>query len=163
MHSKALWLLAIAVPVLAGSSIGCAKAPPAAQPDTRSADEQAIRESEIAWSQAYATKNIERIVAQYADDGSSIIPGFPILTGKDAIQAGVKEQLADPRFALSFQTSKVEISKSGDIAYTQGAFTFTGTDAKTKRAITSKGHYVEVYRKQPDGSWKVEEDIATND
>jgi len=161
MQTQPVWLLAIVVPVLAGLSIGCSKAPPVPQPETRVTDEQTIRESEIAWAHAYATKNIDRIVAQYADNGSSIIPGFAMVTGKDAIRAAVKDQLTDPRFALSFQTAKVEVSKSGDMAYTQGAFTFTGTDPKTKRAMTSTGHYVEVYMKQSDG-WKIVEDIATN-
>jgi len=163
MLFRPIRLLAMAIPLLAGFSVGCAKAPPAGSPDSRATDEQIIRQSESAWAQAYATKNIDRIVAQYADDGSSIIPGYPMATGKQAIRAAVEEQLTDPGFALNFQTFKVEVSKSGDMAYTQGAFTFTGTDPKTKRAITSRGHYVEVYRKQADGSWKVVEDIATNE
>jgi len=163
MQSRRVSLWAIAVTFLAGISIGCEKASHTAHPDPRAADEQTIRESEIAWARAYATKNVDRIVEQYADDGSSIVPGFPMATGRKAIRAAVEEQLADPRFALSFQTARVEVSKSGDMAYSQGAFSFTGTDPKTKKATVSKGHYVEVYAKQTDGSWKVVEDIATNE
>jgi len=29
--------------------------------------------------------------------------------------------------------------------------------------VGQSGNYVEVYKKQPDGSWKVEEDIATEE
>jgi len=155
--------MAIAVSALACLLMGCAKAPPQTQANMRAMDEQTIRESEIAWSQAYGAKNLDRILLQYADDASSIVPGVPMMTGIKAIRAGVAEQLADPEFALSFHTDKVEVSESGDMAYSQGSFTYTGTDIKSKRAITSKGHYVEVYKKQSNGSWKVVEDIATND
>ena len=162
MQSRRVWLWAIAVTFLGGNSIGCVKASHTLQPDPRANDEQTIRDSEITWARAYATKNVDRIVEQYAEDGSSIVPGFPMATGRKAIRAAVEEQLADPKFALSFQTARVEVSKSGDIAYSQGVFTFTGTDPKTKKTTISKGYYVEVYAKQADGSWKVVEDIATN-
>jgi uncharacterized protein (TIGR02246 family) len=163
MRPRRVWLCAIAATFLTVVSTGCVKASHAAQPDTRATDDQTIRESEIAWARAYATKDVDRIVEQYAVDGSSIVPGLPMATGRKAIRAAVVEQLADPRFALSFRTAKVQVSKSGDMAYSQGVFTFTGTDPKTKKATVSNGHYVEVYAKQADGSWKVVEDIAANE
>jgi ketosteroid isomerase-like protein len=57
----------------------------------------------------------------------------------------------------------VEVSTGGDLAYSQGAYAFTGTDPKTKRVMSEKGKYVEVYKKQADGSWKIVEDINNAD
>jgi ketosteroid isomerase-like protein len=57
----------------------------------------------------------------------------PIMTGKDAIRAGLKDFVADPNFSLDLVTAKVEVSSGGDLAYSQGNYTVTGTDAKTKR------------------------------
>jgi ketosteroid isomerase-like protein len=146
--------------------IGCTQAPaPApAPPDTRAADEKTIREGEAAWVKDFASKDMDKIVAHYADNASVLMPDAPIMNGKDAIRAGLKDSIADPKFSLDLATAKVEVSTGGgDLAYSQGAYTFTGTDPKTKKGMTEKGKYVEVYKKQADGSWKIVEDINNAD
>jgi ketosteroid isomerase-like protein len=55
------------------------------------------------------------------------------------------------------KTAKVEVS--GDLAYSQGAYSVMFTDPKTKKVVAETGRYVEVYKKQADGSWKVLQDI----
>ena len=42
---------------------GCAQAPPPAPPDTRAADEKAIRDTETAWVKEFAAKDMDKIVA----------------------------------------------------------------------------------------------------
>ena len=144
---------------------GCMRAPAnsTAAPDTRAADEKAIRESEAAWVKAFATKEPEKAAAFYADDAASMLPDTPLMEGKAAILAGMKPELGDPNFSLVFAPTKVVIAQSGDIAYTQGRFQYTTTDPKTKKRVGQAGNYVEVYKKQADGTWKVEEDIATEE
>ena len=144
---------------------GCMKAPaptPAA-PDTRALDERAIRDAEAAWVKAFATKEPEKAEAFYADDADSMLPDTPLMAGKTAIIAGMKPELGDPNFSLVFAPTKVEIAKSGDIAYSKGTFKYTTTDPKTQRRVGQAGNYVEVYKKQADGTWKVQEDIATEE
>jgi len=131
--------------------------------DTRAADEQAIRDGEAAWVKDFAAKDVEKIAGHYADDGYSMIPDMTIMKGKDAIRAGLKEEFADPNSTLDFHPDKVEVAKSGDIAYSQGNYTYTSTDSKTKKRVIEHGGYIEVYKKQADGSWKVAEDIATQE
>jgi len=132
-------------------------------PDTRALDEKAIRENEAAWVKAFATKEPEKAAAFYADDAASMLPDTPLMTGKQAIIAGMKPELGDPNFSLVFAPTKVEIAKSGDMAYSQGRFQYTTTDPKTRKRVGQAGNYVEVYKKQADGTWKVEEDIATEE
>lgn len=159
----ALFLIAgISIPLL---QIGCMRAPAAdpAKAVTQALDEQAIRDSEAAWVKAFATKEPAKAEAFYADDADSMLPDTPIMTGKQAILAGMKPELGDPNFTLVFAPNKVVIAKSGDIAYSQGTFRYTTTDPKTKKRVGQSGNYVEVYRKQADGTWKVEEDIATEE
>jgi uncharacterized protein (TIGR02246 family) len=139
--------------------IGCTQAPPPPPPDTRAADEKTIRDMETAWVKEFAAKDLDKIVAHYADDGTVLLSNAPTMSGKDAIRAGLKEAIADPAFALDLKTVKVEVAKEGDLAYSQGTFSFMGTDAKSKKLMSETGRYVEVYKKQADGSWKVEEDI----
>lgn len=144
---------------------GCMRAPTAATatPDTRALDEKAIRDTEAAWVRAFATKEPEKAAAFYADDAASMLPDTPLMTGRKAIIAGMKPELGDPNFSLVFAPTKVEIAQSGEIAYSQGTFKYTTTDPKTKKRVGQAGNYVEVYKKQADGTWKVEEDIATEE
>jgi len=155
--------LFLATGVFLCMQMGCMRPPEAATtiPDTHAADEKAIRDSEAAWVRAFATKEPEKAAAFYADDADSMLPDTPLMAGKEAIIAGMKPELGDPNFSLVFAPTKVEIAKSGDIAYSKGWFKYTTTDQKTGKRVGQAGNYVEVYKKQADGSWKVEEDIAT--
>ena len=138
---------------------GCA---PQAAPDTREADERAIREIDIEWSKAEAAKDVERCMPFYADDASEFEPGKPMDTGKDAIRKSLAAFFAAPGASLTFQTAKVVVARGGDLAYTYGTNATTMNDAKGK-PVNDKGKYVAVYRKQPDGKWKVVADIFNSD
>jgi uncharacterized protein (TIGR02246 family) len=161
MQTRTLFPASIAVAfVLAG----CTQAPPAGPPDTRAADAQAIRQLEADWLQAESTKDADKITAFYADDASLFLPDLPVITGKANILAAYKGFVADKNFSLTWPPSyAVVVAKSGDIAYTEGNYTSTYTDSKTKKAVSEKGKYLEVYTKQPDGSWKDEVDTGIPD
>ena len=131
--------------------------------DTREADAKVIQDSEAQWNAEYAAKDTSKIIAHYADDAILIVPGGPSTSGKEAIGAAIKGMVADPAMSLKFHSAKVEVAKSGDIAYTQGTYTLTFTDPQTKHIINDHGGYVTTYRKQPDGSWKAVADIATSE
>ncbi len=155
MKTSAIRLAPLALAVLL---FGCAQAPPPAPPDTRAADEKAIRDMETAWVKEFAAKDMDKIVAHYADDAAILLSNAPTMVGKDAFRAGMKDFLADPKFTLDLKTVKVDVSKD-DLAYSQGTYSVTSTDAKTKKVMAETGRYVEVYKKQADGSWKIVEDI----
>jgi ketosteroid isomerase-like protein len=82
--------------------------------------------------------------------------------GKDAIGVALKQMVSDPGLSLKFQARRVEVSKSGDLAFTEGSYemTFTGPGPKP---MHDKGSYVTTYRKQADGSWKAVSDIASSE
>jgi len=143
--------------------VACEQAPPPAPPDTRAADEKALRDDEAAWNKDWARKDLDRIVSHYAEDASLEIPDVPLLGKKDDMKAALKMVLADPNWSISFASDKVEVAKGGDLAYMQGHYTLTDTDAKTKKKVTEKGKYVTVFKKQADGSWKAVQDINNED
>ncbi len=131
--------------------------------DNRAADTKAIQDNEAQWNADYAARDTDKIAAHYADDAILILPGGPSTSGKIAIGMALKGMVADPAMSLNFHAAKVEVAKSGDIAYTQGTYTLTVTDPQTKHIINDHGGYVTTYRKQPDGSWKAVADIATSE
>ena len=143
--------------------LGACSDTPAPAPDTSAADLKAIKDGEIAWSGEFAAKDLDKIVSHYADDASLLTPEMPIMKGKDAIRTGLGGMLADKNLALSFTTVTAQVSKGGDLAYTEGTYSMTMTNPKTKKPVAEKGKYVTVYKKQADGKWKAVEDIDNAD
>lgn len=131
--------------------------------DAHDAGVSALKDTEAAWVKDASTKDVEKWLAYYADDASVLLADTPILTGKDAIRGELKPMMADPNFAVTFGPTKVDVAKSGDLGYTQGAYSMTVSDPKTKAPVTEKGKYLTVYRKQTDGTWKAVEDTFMSD
>jgi uncharacterized protein (TIGR02246 family) len=140
---------------------GCSPSP---APDNREADAHALRDGEVAaFVKDWGGKDTDRIAAHYTDDGNVMIPNSPMMTGKDAIGKALKEAMADPNWSLALQPVQVEVSRSGDLGYTRGTYMLTATDPASKKAVTEKGRFVTIFRKQADGSWKAVQDINNAD
>jgi uncharacterized protein (TIGR02246 family) len=129
----------------------------------RTAEQQALRDLEVRWNQELVSKDFEKVVAHYAEDAVLISPGMPSLSGRDQIRKFMREAMGDPALSLKFQTSRVEVSKSGDLGFTQGSYQLTMTDPASKQVIHDHGSYVTTYRKQPDGKWSAVADIASSE
>jgi uncharacterized protein (TIGR02246 family) len=147
---------------LAALTAACSSAP-VPPPDTRAADVQAVKDVEAAWLKDASTKDPDKWASYFADDGCGLYPGAGILEGKAAIKAAMVPYLADPNFSLTFESTRVVASKGGDMVYSQGTYTMTMTNPKTKKPITDKGKYLTVYSKQADGTWKAVADTYNSD
>jgi ketosteroid isomerase-like protein len=71
--------------------------------------------------------------------------------------------MSDPNFTLNFQSTRTVASKGGDMVYSEGTYTMTMTNPKTKKPMTDKGKFLTVYMKQADGSWKAVADTFNSD
>jgi uncharacterized protein (TIGR02246 family) len=132
-------------------------------PDTREADIKAVKDVEAAWVNDIATKDVDKFASYYSDDASVLMPNAPIINGSDNIKVALKPMLADPNFALTFQSTRAEASKGGDFVYTVGTYSMTMSGPKDKTAVTDKGKYLTVFKKQADGSWKAVADMMNSD
>lgn len=131
--------------------------------DSRDADVKAVKDVEVAWVKDAATKDPDKFASYYADDASLLLPNAPVITGKEKIKAAATSMFADPNFALSFQSTRVEASKGGDLVYSVGTYSMTMSDPKDKKPATDKGKYLTVFKKQSDGSWKAVADMISSD
>jgi uncharacterized protein (TIGR02246 family) len=155
----------LSLPFLAGLLVftaGCPQAPPPAPPDTRAADEAALRDADANWSKAAAAKNAEGFASFFVPDGVLLPPNGAPVSGREAIAKWAGEMTAAPGFAVSWEPTKAEAARSGDLGYTMGTYELTVNDAKGK-PVTDRGKYVSVWKKQADGSWKVAADIFNSD
>ncbi len=139
----------------------CSQPQPAA-PDNRAADAAAVQKADADWSAAAQAKQADAWVAFYADDAVVLPPNDKMVTNKDAIRKTITDLLALPGLSVSWQTTKAEAARSGDLAYTYGAYELTSNDAKG-RPTTDHGKYSEVWKKQADGSWKCIVDMWSSD
>jgi uncharacterized protein (TIGR02246 family) len=140
---------------------GCSSTPPPVA-DTRDADIKAIKDADAALAKDMADKAFDKMANYYAEDATLFTPGAPAAAGKEAIKDMTK-MLVTMDLELKFAPAKVDVAKGGDIGFTQGTYTMTSIDPKTKRRMSEKGSYVTLYRKQADGAWKIIEDINTPD
>lgn len=162
MRKPSCLALRIACYGLALLALGCSQQPPVPA-DTRAADEAAIREVEAACLIPAAAKDVEALVAcSYADDASVLFSNTPIATGKEAITAVWAQLFQEPGFSLSWQPVKVEVARSGDLAFSQGTYEITMNDPRGN-PVTDRGKYVVVWKKQANGSWKAVADIGNSD
>ena len=54
------------------------------------------------------------------------------------------------------------VARSGDLAYDNGSYALTMSDPEGN-PVTQKGHYVDVWRKNAAGGWKVAVDAPVSD
>lgn len=149
---------------LAILTAGCSSAPaPAPPPDTSAADVQAVKDVEAAWLKDAATKDADKWASYFTEDGSALYPGAATLDGKAAIKTAMAPYFADPNFSIDFHSTRTVASKGGDMVYSQGTYTMTMTNPKTKKSMTDKGKFLTVYSKQADGSWKAAADTFNSD
>ncbi len=142
--------------------VACANPAPAAPPDTRVSDEAAIRATDAAWSKVVEQKLLDQHVAFYTDDAVALPPNQAVISGKAAIRKAVEGYFAIPGFKMSWTTASVEVARSGDLAYTRGAYEMSFNDEKGQ-PVNDHGKYLEVWRKQADGSWKCAVDMFSSD
>lgn len=136
-------------------------AAPAAPPDTRAADEAAIRAGDANFAQWAVLKDVDKIAGLYEDDAVLFAPGTPALTDKDSIRKMIAGLVATPGLQVNVHVASVDVARSGDIAIDRGTVDSTSTDKKGK-ATTSTIEYVLVWKKQADGSWKIAADTSAN-
>ena len=124
--------------------------------DFSQSDPQELMDVDLQFAQVASEKGISQAFYQYADQKAIILSQgqFP-LKGPEEIkenwQTVVSSFNSPPQ--LSWNPTKAEIARSGDLGYTFGTYEFTVLDSLDNTSI-SHGNYVTVWKKQDDGSWK---------
>jgi uncharacterized protein (TIGR02246 family) len=135
----------------------CAPAPP---PDTRAADEAAIRTADQALSAA--AKDLDRFMAAWTADGVMMPPNQPMASGTAAVRTTFGAMLAAPNLNVSWTPTTVDVARSGDLGYSIGTYSLT-MDGPDGKPIADHGKYTTIWKKQTDGTWKVAADIFNSD
>ncbi|MEO8192996.1 MAG: SgcJ/EcaC family oxidoreductase [Gemmatimonadales bacterium] len=135
-----------------------ATAAAATTPDA-AADEQAIRAINPAWFKAWNARDVDGVVALYADDAVVSAPGMPPARGTAAIR-----ELFTKDVAGAAQAGVTQVSGTGDFVVSGDLGsewnTFTVSDKSGAKVDTGK--YVTVYARR-NGKWVIVRDIWNSD
>jgi len=161
-HKRVMyWLLSTAVVALILVLSGCKQQAPPAPPDTRAADETAIRTAEADMAKAVAALDPASAASFYTADVIGISPDAPVTEGQENMQKYFETMMKD-KPAISWEPTKVEVARSGDLAYSWGKGKVSAKDKKGKVTETTM-KYVSVWKKQADGTWKIAVDTMVPD
>ena len=100
---------------------------------------------------ALNAKDAQAAAALYAEDAVLIPPGEPLVRGRDAIEDYWRAAIeAGDIRDVSVET--MDALSSGSLGYETGSFVLTanGPDGE---AVTDRGRYIELLRREPDGRW----------
>jgi len=131
--------------------------------DSQEAEVEAIRQADLAWVVAQEVDGLEGTMSVYLDDAIMLPPNAPMAIGKEAIrEASAVAGVGSPGFSVKWEPIRIEVARSGEIGYAIGTFEGTAVDA-AGNLVPVKGKYVEIWKKQPDGSWMVAADMFSPD
>lgn len=144
---------------LFGLTFGCQQGEEAAEKFVVNveAEKEAALKADRDWLKSVTARDIERVLEYYADDAVWLVPKVPMF-GKDAIREFWERDFAGTDYALTWEPTKVEVSQSGDLAYTLGKWSGEAKDEEGNIKALG-GAYVAVWRKAPNGTWKLVIDI----
>ena len=100
---------------------------------------------------AFATQDAERLSAFYADDARLLFAGVPIIRGREAIDAVMRDMVSGGPGTQRFETDEVIVD--GSLVIDIGRITSASAQYK----------YVVVYQRLPDGSLRIVVDAASSD
>lgn len=115
-----------------------------------------LAKQDRAWAYAIHYEDFEAWASYFAPGGSRISAGVGEIRGPDAILAWLREATASQGITgFTWAPNRAEVSNSGDLGYTVGEYRASGMGADGVHTGVA-GEYVSIWRRQEDGSWKVE-------
>jgi len=105
------------------------------------------------WVEASNAGDIDKIMSLVTDDCVMIPPNAPPLIGKDAIRKDYQESF--DLYSSQGDETIAEFRVSGDFAFSRGTWTHSQTPKAGGESKKTNGSFLDIYQKQPDGSWKL--------
>ena len=111
-----------------------------------------------AWLEAARKGDWAAVAKTYTDDAVLMPPNGPAVTGRDEIQAAFE---AFPPIT-AVEAEALEVEGCGDLVYVRGRYSLA-MSPEGSDPIQDSGKYLEIRRKQADGSWLLSRDMFSSD
>jgi ketosteroid isomerase-like protein len=137
--------------------VSATAAPPAGAAVSYETDLAAISAFNVKYLKAINDGDINALSALTDDDHIAMAPGSAPLVGKAANDAA--NGRAYQNFKIDEHWAPAETVIDGNLAYQRGSFTVIATPKAGGAARTVTGAFLRIYRRQPDGSWRMTRDM----
>jgi ketosteroid isomerase-like protein len=119
--------------------------------------EDSLMQADRDFASATAERGVDGWVSWFAADGAMVTAGGEV-KGHDAIRELMASALSDSGPRLLWEPTYAEAG-GGNLGYTIGTSQRVARDSAG--TLLGTGNYLTVWRRQADGTWKVERDIGT--
>jgi ketosteroid isomerase-like protein len=155
-----LHFLAVAVLLAA---LSCSQSETIEEESVAAVDEAAMKDSLMQADRDFAVATAERGVdgwlSYFAPNGAMIVAGMGEVEGHDAIRELMGSFLSDSGPRLLWEPIHAQVGVGSDLGYTVGSSRREARDSAN--TLLGTGTYLSIWRRQADGTWKVERDIGT--
>jgi uncharacterized protein (TIGR02246 family) len=125
----------------------------AAARELSGADLAGIRAADSAFVAAANAGDVDALTAVYAANAALLPPNLPPQKGRQAIRSFWGGFLN--AYTVRFEMGSDIIEGRGDLAHNMGHYRFTAVPkAQADPGVADEGKFVEILKKQSDGSWK---------
>jgi ketosteroid isomerase-like protein len=145
--------------LVAGLAMACSTAQSAEFSDASRAAIKATSDSAMALANATPQDWAAYTRAVYTTDAAVLPPNAPTIVGHEAITTWLQ---AFPKIS-DFSLRQTKVEGAGDFAFVVGRYSIKVTPPGASAAIADSGKYIEIWRKQSDGSWRMTDDIFNSD
>ena len=122
-------------------------------------DEAALRQALDIEMKAANARDAAAWAAVYSQDAIVLRPHAVAVEGREAIQ----KWLATLPSISNAKGQGVEAMGYGDLAYLRGTYSMTFAIPGVPAPIDEQGKFLQIYRRQSDGSWKMTREIYNSD
>lgn len=114
--------------------------------------QEEVIQTEADFAKMAVKEGIGNAFIYYAADSAVLMRSNKLIKGKEAIAAKYGEFNSD-KVKLSWKPDFVEVSASGDLAYTYGQYIYSVIDSLGE-VKSDTGVFHTVWKRQIDGNWK---------
>ena len=109
-----------------------------------------------AYNDAFNRGDAAGCAALFADDVTLLPPGEPMIRGRDAFEQSYRSRIRK-NSGGNHRNALIEYGVDGDLAYEIGTFAVEDTNPP------EQGKFVNILKRQTDGTWKVTVSIFNSD
>jgi uncharacterized protein (TIGR02246 family) len=127
-----------------------------AQDTAMAAVRRAIDAQNAAWSEGIKRADVDVLARIFADSGVQVgLARGTIVKGHAAIAERFRQSFSDGRRASEVVVQTDQVILDGPTAVEYGHYGYNYPAVQNLPPIAISGHYVVVWRRQPDGTWKI--------
>lgn len=115
-----------------------------------------LEDFDAAYNKAFNEGDAAGCAAFFSEDVILLAPGQPMIRGRKVFEDIYRSRM-DQTSGGTHSNELVEYGVEGDLAYQVGTFAITGTNPN------EQGKFVNVLRRQADGTWQVTVSIFNSD